>query len=1175
MAPTLTQVALVTAYNGHGQLLVGKRADNEQYTLPCGHIEDGEEPQDAARRELFEETGMRAQTLSFLKHYISSENVELWCFSAFVTGEPHGNYDPDGEVPEWEFIDVEEGLPPNVYNHLHGPKGADNLVMQLFDMKKHEDEAPAAIKPPKVYHSDDWGTARISIPSKDHPDRPKYDQNYAAALRGHYGTNIKPATVGTEQLEHVNEVHSKPRYDLYRKMVREGDRLPPIVLQRLPANRYKVLDGNHKVHASRAEGGGKLDAYVVADYMNKAEEGLVKVALDPNSGYTINHKVSHYTNWYETDPAKRNFQVVSVSAHAPHGEEVGRAILGDDDSGQFSVSHVHVKPEHRRKGLASAMYAHGEKVAGKKLNPSRAQTEDGQALWAGNASAPQFGKAEEELMKALKFKAGFRHPETGHIQTTGSFHDIDQLPEQHSHEYEAGFVDEGGKFYTRREAAQAINPTSHTYQNHLHLDSANLEGDWKTTGDKFRGLNPENLGKAEDEVHRLLAHPDPSERTMALKLGSVSPEHVLAAALDPDPSVHQYAIGHRHFGPTQAHELLEAAVGTDGQYPLVQQAHLLSQHERISPAHLTSFLRGARAHSAGTFDLATKLMAKHPAATAGMLRTAFGDPSTAHDVRMDILGHAAAPEDVLQHAIELGILVPSETSGQLARKASEHIGAPNDTLAKLVYLAADKGDPNVNALAEHALTNGKVSQEVQRDLLMRAMSNPQSTAPRLLEALLRGPSAANMDQGDLDKMVQYAHQAGSATMVKSLSEHPAFGPRHLTMLLHKFEEHVEEPLEKFDSSFLTNPQVHDQFGFKPENHPAFKAASFLADDVRKTLVNPQVLRSALYQADGDFDRAALMAYGIECTEGNLKALHAVMKIGELGKSEPTPATAKEISAARPEGEDVAEAVNRAFADRFAFEIKLGGKHSAGSMICYDQKTKATWLLKSGTGGAGGAAGAAQDTSNPNAREAAFYHVTREWGISGAFPRAELLIIDGHLFAALQWLGGGYKTLDKREKDEPGTARRVLHSYLHDGKLHQWAVADYILGQPDRHGQNVMVDKDGTVKLIDEGSAFAGNEFDPGLDKNSFVPYYLRAWHVDPSFNKLSVDEKLRYMPRVGQTVARSLREWVDTLSASSLGELLQRYEIDPGPTLDRLARVKSAAASNHLDHAINHLWVTT
>jgi hypothetical protein len=318
-----------------------------------------------------------------------------------------------------------------------------------------------------------------------------------------------------------------------------------------------------------------------------------------------------------------------------------------------------------------------------------------------------------------------------------------------------------------------------------------------------------------------------------------------------------------------------------------------------------------------------------------------------------------------------------------------------------------------------------------------------------------------------------------------------------------------------------------------------------------------------------------MAYGIEYTEGNLKALEAVMKMGHFTKSEPTPQTAKSITAARPEGEDVANAVARAFEDRFAFEILLNGKHSKGSMICNDKQTGKTWLLKSGSGGAGGAAGASQDPSNPNAREAAFYHITREWGISDAFPRAELLIIDGHLFAALQWLGNGFKTLDKREKEEPGTARRVLHSYLHDGTLHKWAVADYILGQPDRHGQNVMVNKAGDVKLIDEGSAFAGTKFDPGRDQNSFVPYYLRAWHVDPSFNQLSVPDKMRYMPRVSASMEKELRAWIEGIDGAKLRELCARYEIDSGPTTERLDRVKSAIASNPVDVAINHLWVTT
>jgi 8-oxo-dGTP pyrophosphatase MutT (NUDIX family) len=43
-----------------GQVLLGRRADNGAWSLPGGIIEPGEEPADAAVREIFEETGVIA-----------------------------------------------------------------------------------------------------------------------------------------------------------------------------------------------------------------------------------------------------------------------------------------------------------------------------------------------------------------------------------------------------------------------------------------------------------------------------------------------------------------------------------------------------------------------------------------------------------------------------------------------------------------------------------------------------------------------------------------------------------------------------------------------------------------------------------------------------------------------------------------------------------------------------------------------------------------------------------------------------------------------------------------------------------------------------------------------------------------------------------------------------------
>jgi 8-oxo-dGTP pyrophosphatase MutT (NUDIX family) len=46
--------------DGNGQVLLGRRADTRTWALPGGIIEPGEEPADAAVREIFEETGVIA-----------------------------------------------------------------------------------------------------------------------------------------------------------------------------------------------------------------------------------------------------------------------------------------------------------------------------------------------------------------------------------------------------------------------------------------------------------------------------------------------------------------------------------------------------------------------------------------------------------------------------------------------------------------------------------------------------------------------------------------------------------------------------------------------------------------------------------------------------------------------------------------------------------------------------------------------------------------------------------------------------------------------------------------------------------------------------------------------------------------------------------------------------------
>jgi hypothetical protein len=363
--------------------------------------------------------------------------------------------------------------------------------------------------------------------------------------------------------------------------------------------------------------------------------------------------------------------------------------------------------------------------------------------------------------------------------------------------------------------------------------------------------------------------------------------------------------------------------------------------------------------------------------------------------------------------------------------------------------------------------------------------------------------------------------------------------------------------------------VQDMQGFVPQAHSAFTAALFLSGS--RTPVAIDVIRRALHEYDDDMEAAALSAYGMEVNDRNRQALKNIQNLQPLNKAEAPLPHISSVAAAVPEGEDTAKDVEYALKEGDYEHVTLGGRHSAGSMLMHGEKE--TWLLKPGSGPQSPAAGARQDNSSQSAREVAFWHVAEAWGIGDSFPRADLLIINGQYpVAAIHMLSYTWKNALKVDVKEPARLLSALNHYREHGIIHQWAVIDFILGNPDRHGQNLMVSEDDSIKLIDHGSAFAGTEFDPAHDQNSFVPFYLRAWVPQKKFNKMPASEKLRVMPTVNVHVRETLKAWVDGLDGSQLADILAKYGIDSSACLARLNRVKALAAD--IDEAINRLWVT-
>lgn len=112
--PTATGVVIDEA----GRLLLGRRADNGAWALPGGIVEPGEEPADAAIREIFEETAVIAEpaalvavTLSAETTYANGDTVQYLdlLFRCRAVGGSAQVNDSESTAVQWYRLDE---LPP-------------------------------------------------------------------------------------------------------------------------------------------------------------------------------------------------------------------------------------------------------------------------------------------------------------------------------------------------------------------------------------------------------------------------------------------------------------------------------------------------------------------------------------------------------------------------------------------------------------------------------------------------------------------------------------------------------------------------------------------------------------------------------------------------------------------------------------------------------------------------------------------------------------------------------------------------------------------------------------------------------------------------------------------------------------------------------------------------------
>ena len=131
--PQVTPKIAVNAvvFNEKREVLLAKRTDNGLWCIPGGHVDLGETLAQACERELFEETGLKAEVVKLIGIYSATQGSlhiaqgPEWhtvrvSFLCKVTG---GQIKPSEETSEIRYFDVGQ-LPPLITDHARRIKDA-------------------------------------------------------------------------------------------------------------------------------------------------------------------------------------------------------------------------------------------------------------------------------------------------------------------------------------------------------------------------------------------------------------------------------------------------------------------------------------------------------------------------------------------------------------------------------------------------------------------------------------------------------------------------------------------------------------------------------------------------------------------------------------------------------------------------------------------------------------------------------------------------------------------------------------------------------------------------------------------------------------------------------------------------------------------------------------------
>ena len=733
-----------------------------------------------------------------------------------------------------------------------------------------------------------------------------------------------------------------------------------------------------------------------------------------------------------------------------------------------------------------------------------------------------------------------------------------------------------------------------------------------------------------DGILSLLRIPDPAEKRLALKSKHVQPYHLRHALQDADPSVRAAAAEHPHLTP----ELMTEILASDDKdlrslvlaRPDISDEHLMSM--AVHPAHADEVAQ----HPRCTDEIREMALKHHAVPASAKFEHTQALQKNIGFITYPLLGEGKVytkPPHLSRQQSSNRIEysgspkgMGGNSGGWLSHTADDRKPALSQAAMTGGVLSTDRPGsketqsryPDTNPLAQFwrakkvdtaKTANANEGHEAQHSVFARLGQKYGH------EAKLRVVATT------LSRLPE-EHREHIATLYRAggLNEDPTVAPEETIAYLHNylqdphFRTHIHKRLglstthehrnsldrarkawqelrrvgmtlrpedvgvspETYNdqvSKWLKNlgkreSMPSDQLGFSVSFLELIAICEFLTEKS----VDQQTLRQSIRDT-GDGQTGILAAFGLNTDEGK-KAFESVKAL-KLHKSEDFLAAPKSIKCI--DDPDFTAVIDEMYKTKSIQTISLNGKHSSGSYVARDLDGQ-NWLLKPGSGKKSPAAGVDETKGSQSRREVVFAAIGEWMGIDEVQP-AHLLQVDGKEVAMIRMWPMDWVNLHRTMYEEPNLPQQALEPYRRNGKLFRWAVLDFVAGNPDRHGNNLMVGpaiEGNPVGLIDHGSTMAGAGFDPGNDKDSFVPYYLRAW-AGPNFHTLSHEEQLDQMPTLRGAADDQFREWVMALEPSELEKICNALGMDPAFCLARLAEVQADPMTENMSEHVNKLWL--